>query len=53
MLSGDQHQAISGLVEKYQALSEKRRRDYNEANTKKDFIEPLFEALGWDVRNKD
>ena len=22
-------------------------------NTKKDFIEPLFEALGWDVRNKD
>lgn len=26
---------------------------YNESQTKSDFIEPLFEALGWDVTNRD
>jgi len=52
MLSDDQLQAIRNLVAKYEALSDRERRRYNEANTRKDFIEPLFEALGWDVRNK-
>src|SRR3989304_2667859 len=53
MLSDDQLQAIARLVSKCEALSQRARAGYNEANTKKDFIEPLFEAMGWDVRNKD
>jgi type I restriction-modification system DNA methylase subunit len=41
-------------VNKYQTvLSEKRVNKYNEENTKAEFIEPLFDALGWDVRNID
>ena len=45
-------QQIQRLVSKYQTvLSEKRISKYNEENTKAEFIEPLFDALGWDVRN--
>jgi type I restriction-modification system DNA methylase subunit len=44
---------LEGLIAKYRALMAPARRGYNEANTRKDFIEPLFEALGWDVRSKD
>jgi type I restriction-modification system DNA methylase subunit len=44
-------QQIKELVEKYNKVVEEKRR-YNEADTKAEFIEPLFEALGWDVRNK-
>jgi hypothetical protein len=28
---------------------EKRVKGYNEANTRKNFIMPLFEALGWNI----
>ena len=46
-------QNIQSLVEKfdrdkYHYLS----KDYLEAQTRKDFIDPLFEALGWDISNK-
>ena len=46
-------QDIQSLVEKfdrdkYHYLS----KDYLEAQTRKDFIDPLFEALGWDISNK-
>jgi len=45
-------QQIQRLVSKYQTvLSEKKISKYNEENTKAEFIEPLFDALGWDVRN--
>ena len=27
-------------------------KDYLEAQTRQDFIDPLFEALGWDISNK-
>ncbi len=38
---------IKSLVEKYHKISnEKRLSKYNEENTKAEFIEPLFEALG-------
>jgi len=41
---------IGGLVEKYnKILEEKRDSKYNEEMTKKDFILPLFRALGWNV----
>ena len=53
MLSDEQLQRIHQLVAKYEVLSPAQRRRYNEANTRKDFIEPLFEALGWDVRDKE
>jgi len=43
---------ISQLVAKYERLkAEGRLKSYNEEMTKKDFILPLFEALGWDVYN--
>lgn len=43
---------IGALVQKYERLkSEGRIKSYNEEMTKKDFILPLFEALGWDVYN--
>jgi len=45
--------AIAELVEKYNRLEkEGRLTRYNEEMTKNEFIEPLFEALGWDVRNR-
>ncbi|AFD01037.1 putative type IV restriction endonuclease [Methanocella conradii HZ254] len=43
---------VSGLVEKYnQMVASGRLKHYNEENTKKDFITPLFRYLGWDVEN--
>ena len=45
-------QQIKQLVEKYnKVVEEKRVSKYNEEMTKKDFILPLFRALGWDVEN--
>lgn len=41
-------QQIEKLVVKRQSLTQRERRDYNEANTKNVFVQPLFEALGWD-----
>jgi len=41
-------QQIEKLVAKYQSLTQRERRNYNEANTKNVFVQPLFEALGWD-----
>lgn len=46
-------QAISDLVANYKELkSSGEIKRYNEEMTKKDFILPLFEALGWNVYNK-
>ena len=43
---------ISVLIDKYEKLKKAGKlQEYNEANTRKDFIMPLFEALGWDVRS--
>jgi hypothetical protein len=44
---------IKELVDSYTKLvEEKTIRGYNEEMTKKDFILPLFKALGWNVYNK-
>ncbi len=43
---------IRQLVEKYQSLSERDKKSFTEEETRKDFITPLFEALGWNVTNK-
>jgi len=45
-------QQIQKLVEKYQRVAEAGKiNSYNEAQTRNEFIEPLFEFLGWDMRN--
>jgi type I restriction-modification system DNA methylase subunit len=45
-------QQIQKLVEKYQRVVEIGKvKSYNEAQTRNEFIEPLFEFLGWDMRN--
>lgn len=44
---------IKELVERFdENISQYKRPDYDEANTRTDFIDPLFENLGWDVANK-
>ena len=44
---------ISELVDRFQQnASEYRSATYNETQAKNDFIDPFFEALGWDIRNK-
>lgn len=54
-ISKDEAKArIQRLIDKYNRISaEGKLKRYNEAMTKNDFIEPLFEALGWDVRNTE
>ena len=43
---------IKERIEKYnKVVEEKRDSKYKEEETKKDFILPLFRALGWDVEN--
>ncbi|MBC7318759.1 Eco57I restriction-modification methylase domain-containing protein [Candidatus Bipolaricaulota bacterium] len=44
-------EALKDLIGKYESLDNKRKRSYNEANVRKDFIDPLFEAFGWNVRD--
>lgn len=43
---------IEKLVEKYlRVLETGKIKSYHEAQTRNEFIEPLFEFLGWDMRN--
>ena len=43
---------IKLLTEKFaDQLPNYKRSDYNETLTRKDFIDPFFEALGWDINN--
>ncbi|MBI5653937.1 MAG: N-6 DNA methylase, partial [Chloroflexi bacterium] len=43
---------LSALVEKFTRRREEyTRADYSELQARIDFIDPFFEALGWDVRN--
>jgi len=45
---------VQGLINKYQkAKDDGKLKSYTEEETKKDFILPLFEILGWDVHNKN
>ncbi|MDD5610951.1 MAG: N-6 DNA methylase [Candidatus Omnitrophica bacterium] len=43
---------IEKLISKYEMLRDQDKiKSYNEAQTRNEFIEPLFEYLGWDMRN--
>ena len=44
---------IEELITKYDHIKKSNQaRQYNEESTKKDFILPLFEALGWNTSNR-
>jgi type I restriction-modification system DNA methylase subunit len=44
---------IAELVKKYKSLDPHKIKAFNEASTKQGFIQPLFEALGWDFEDTD
>lgn len=45
---------IQKLIEKFERVkAQGRYKSYNEENTKKDFILPLFRALGWNVEDSN
>ena len=44
---------IKGLVERFQTnLQSYSSSSYNETLLRREFLDPFFEALGWDVANK-
>lgn len=52
MTKNEAKSQIQKLVEKYERLAETGKvKSYNEAQSRNEFIEPLFEFLGWDMRN--
>ena len=43
---------IAALVERFtEQLPSYKKSEYNETLTRKDFIDPFFKALGWDMNN--
>ena len=54
MISKDEaHKKIASLVERFEEQKEfYKRSDYNETLTRRDFIDPFFKALGWDIDNE-
>ena len=53
MKKEEARQEIAKLVAKYQSLDEKTIRTFSEADTRRVFIIPLFQALGWDVYSRE
>ena len=46
------YETIAQLVERFgQQLRSYKKADYNETLVRRDFIDPFFKALGWDVDN--
>ena len=47
-------QIILDLIERFERnLDDYKSGAYNETQVRREFIDPFFEALGWDVNNKD
>ena len=45
-------ESVEKLVERFLSnIDAYRSSAYNEAQTRKEFIDPFFEALGWDISN--
>src|SRR3989338_9245329 len=45
---------IDGLIKKYEAVKTSGKiKRYSEEETKKDFIQPFFKALGWNVADSN
>ena len=52
--SGIESGIIKGIICKYARIKKSGKiKKYNGESTKKDFITPLFEALDWNIHNKD
>ncbi len=46
-------QKITALVERFEEqIDSYRKSSYNETQTRRDFIDPFFKALGWDIDNE-
>ena len=46
-------QSVLDLTERFELHAETyRRQEYNETQVRREFIDPLFAALGWDVDNE-
>jgi len=46
-------EVVRQLVKRFEGNRESYRAEgYNETRTRREFIDPLFEALGWDMENK-
>lgn len=48
----DAKKEVIRLIDKYNKVTQSGKK-YNEEMTKKDFILPLFRALGWDIEDSD
>ena len=48
-LKKEAKQTIQELIDKFEKLTPVERKNYNEANTRKNFILPMFQSLGWDI----
>ncbi len=47
------YKKISELVERFtDQYDSYKKSDYNETQTRRDFIDPFFKALGWDIDNE-
>ena len=45
---------ISQLVTRFgEQIGSYKNSDYNETLTRRDFIDPFFKALGWDMDNEE
>ncbi len=46
------HQIISELVQRFEEQKDSyKKTEYNETLARRDFIDPFFKALGWDIDN--
>ena len=54
MTKAQAKEEIKKLIQRYEIQKSRHQlKNYNEAMTRKDFILPLFRALGWDVFNEE
>ena len=54
MTKQDAYKKIEKLVERFDEQKEfYRKAEYNETLTRRDFIDPFFKALGWDIDNEN
>ena len=44
---------IETLVRRFDEQIETYKKDYNETQTRRDFIDPFWKALGWDIDNEN
>ena len=54
MTKQEAYKKIEKLVERFEEQKEfYRKSEYNETLTRRDFIDPFFKSLGWDIDNEN